>query len=364
MSFVLALDQGTTSSRAIVFDRAGAIRASAQQEFRQIFPQPGWVEHDPTEIWATQSGVLHEALAKARHRRARRRRDRHHEPARDDRGVGARDRPPHRQRDRLAGPPHRADVRRAARGGAARRCSPRRPASCSTPTSPAPSCAGCSTTSPARGRARDAASSRSARSTRWLVWQLTGGRVHCTDATQREPHAALRHPDRRLGRRAAARCSTFRARCCRASSRRPASAAEARIGGRERPDRRHRGRPAGGALRAGVPVARDSRRTPTARLLPADEHRRQGGRSRNNLLTTVAWRRGGTLDYALEGSVFIGGAVVQWLRDGLQIIRSAAEIEALAASGPGQRRRVPRARRSPGWARRTGTPTRAARSSA
>ena len=65
MPFVLALDQGTTSSRAIVFDAHGTARASAQQEFRQIFPRAGWVEHDATEIWATQSGVMHEALAKA-----------------------------------------------------------------------------------------------------------------------------------------------------------------------------------------------------------------------------------------------------------------------------------------------------------
>src|SRR5689334_12986341 len=65
MAVVLALDQGTTSSRAIVFDRDGSVRAAAQQEFPQIFPQPGWVEHDPTEIWATQSGVMHEVLAKA-----------------------------------------------------------------------------------------------------------------------------------------------------------------------------------------------------------------------------------------------------------------------------------------------------------
>src|SRR6186997_3371870 len=65
MRCILALDQGTTSSRAIVFDETGAIRGSAQQEFRQIFPQPGWVEHDATEIWATQSGVMYEALAKA-----------------------------------------------------------------------------------------------------------------------------------------------------------------------------------------------------------------------------------------------------------------------------------------------------------
>src|SRR5258708_11710728 len=65
MAYILALDQGTTSSRALVFDHSGSVRATAQREFRQIFPQAGWVEHDPTEIWATQSGVLHEVLAKA-----------------------------------------------------------------------------------------------------------------------------------------------------------------------------------------------------------------------------------------------------------------------------------------------------------
>src|SRR5258705_3187010 len=65
MSFILALDQGTTSSRAIVFDRDGAIRAVAQKEFTQIFPQAGWVEHDPQEIWASQIGVAVEALGRA-----------------------------------------------------------------------------------------------------------------------------------------------------------------------------------------------------------------------------------------------------------------------------------------------------------
>src|SRR5258708_3132516 len=66
MPFIIALDQGTTSSRAIVFDHAGTIRGSAQREFRQIFPQPGWVEHDPEEIWTSQRDVLNEALAKAK----------------------------------------------------------------------------------------------------------------------------------------------------------------------------------------------------------------------------------------------------------------------------------------------------------
>src|SRR4051794_7648487 len=64
MSFILALDQGTTSSRAIVFDHDGAIRAVAQKEFAQIFPQAGWVEHDPQEIWASQLGVPVEALGR------------------------------------------------------------------------------------------------------------------------------------------------------------------------------------------------------------------------------------------------------------------------------------------------------------
>src|ERR1700737_539021 len=65
MAFVLALDQGTTSSRAIVFDRSGSIRGLAQQEFAQHFPQPGWVEHDANEIWTTQSAVMREVLARA-----------------------------------------------------------------------------------------------------------------------------------------------------------------------------------------------------------------------------------------------------------------------------------------------------------
>src|SRR5436309_15670474 len=65
MSFILALDQGTTSSRAIVFDHAGAIRATAQNEFCQIFPQTGWVEHDPNEIWSSQIEVARGALKQA-----------------------------------------------------------------------------------------------------------------------------------------------------------------------------------------------------------------------------------------------------------------------------------------------------------
>ena len=65
MKYILALDQGTTSSRAIIFDHAGSIVSVAQKEFPQIFPKPGWVEHDPRDIWSTQAGVAAEALTKA-----------------------------------------------------------------------------------------------------------------------------------------------------------------------------------------------------------------------------------------------------------------------------------------------------------
>ena len=65
MKYILALDQGTTSSRAIVFDQAGSIKSVAQKEFQQYFPQPGWVEHDANEIWATQMGVAAEAISTA-----------------------------------------------------------------------------------------------------------------------------------------------------------------------------------------------------------------------------------------------------------------------------------------------------------
>ena len=64
MDFILSLDQGTTSSRAILFDRDGHVVATAQREFRQSFPQPGWVEHDATEIWQTQLGVMQDVLAR------------------------------------------------------------------------------------------------------------------------------------------------------------------------------------------------------------------------------------------------------------------------------------------------------------
>ena len=369
MPFVLALDQGTTSSRAIaVRSRRRACARVAQQEFRQIFPQPGWVEHDADEIWATQS---RRAARGAREggRRARATSPRSASPTSARRRVVW---------DRASG---RADrtTRSSGRTGAPRAICDELRAAGHAPTFARKTGlvldAYFSGTKlrwlldhvpGARERAPSAASSRSAPIDTWLVWNLT-----------RRPRA--RAPTRRTR---AARCSSTSTRgdwddeLLRAARRAARGAAASRavvgrvrrrrpIGGVDDPDRGHRRRPAGGAVRPGVPRAGPGEEHLRHRLLPADEHRRQRrSRSRNKLLTTVAWQRGGATEYALEGSVFIGGAVVQWLRDGLGIIAAPARSRRSRRAVPDNGGVLPRARRSPGSARRTGTRTRAARSSA
>src|SRR5450759_4852790 len=112
--FILALDQGTTSSRAILFDQDAIPIASAQRELTQYFPQSGWVEHDALEIWDCQAALITEVLAKAcvsltdvGHR--------HCQSTRDDRAVGSQHEPPGRARDRMAGPAYHNTVRTVAR---------------------------------------------------------------------------------------------------------------------------------------------------------------------------------------------------------------------------------------------------------
>ena len=163
--YLLAIDQGTTSTRAIVFDAALAPVATAQQEFAQIYPAPGLVEHDPEDIWATTIATVRDAMAKA--------------------GVGAgdiaalgitnqrettvvwdrADRPADPQRHRLAGPAHRRSLRGAAGRPATSPRSRSAPGCCSILISPRPRSPGCSITSPARVTPPAPAGSLSARST-------------------------------------------------------------------------------------------------------------------------------------------------------------------------------------------------------
>ena len=203
---LLAIDQGTTSTRAIVFDKALAPVAIAQQEFAQIYPAPGWVEHDPEEIWASAVATVRAAMAQRRHRGRRDRGDRHHQPARDHDRLGPRDRQADPQRHRLAGPAHgrRCAPRCATRATSRRHRQDR--ACCSIPISRPPRSPGCSITSRARARRRDAGRLAFGTVDSLLLWRLTGGRVHATDATNASRTLLLDIAQRQLGRRAAAGC--------------------------------------------------------------------------------------------------------------------------------------------------------------
>ncbi len=330
--FVLALDQGTTSSRAMVFDHAGNVRATAQVELRQHFPQPGWVEHDPLEIWSTQSGVLHAALARARI------------SARDIAAIGITN-----QRettvvwDRKTGVPIASAIvwqdRRTAGICEALRAG------------------GHEATFAARtGLVLDAYFSGSkiqwlldhvpgarARAERgelafgtidsWLVWQLSGGNVHVTDASNAsrtllfdihrgqwddELLALLKVPRSLLPQLVSSSgvCATASIDGVEIPVAGIAGDQQAALFGQAC----HSPGLAKNTYGTGCFLLMNTGRVPVA--------------SRNRLLTTVAWQRDGVLDYALEGSVFVAGAAVQWLRDGLGLVRKASEIEALAASVP------------------------------
>ena len=277
MAYILALDQGTTSSRAIVFDHAGTVRAVAQQEFRQIFPQPGWVEHDAdrdlgdpvgrrcTKRWPRPGSAPPTSPPSASPTSAR------------PRWCGTARPGGRRQRHRLAGPPHgAASATSCAQPGMPRR-SPRKTGLVvdavlfrhQAQVAPRPR-AGC-------------ARARGARRTRLRHHRLVadlephGGRRPRHRRVQRVPHDALQHPHRPLGRRAPGPVR----RPARGAARGGAVVRRLRQGaarGRRPADRRHRRRPAGGAVRPGLPLARAGQEHLRHRLLPAAQHRGAGGR--------------------------------------------------------------------------------------
>jgi glycerol kinase len=154
----------------------------------------------------------------------------------------------------------------------------------------------------------------------FLLWRLTGGKVHASDATNASRTLLLDIRKGSLGRRAAASCSACPRRCCRRWS---TMRGRARRRDRRHPrapgaGARHGGRPAGGDGRPGLHQARHDQGDLRHRLLRAAQHRQHGVRSHNRLLTTIAYQLDGRRTYALEGSIFIAGAAVQWLRDGLR----------------------------------------------
>jgi glycerol kinase len=330
MKYVLALDQGTTSSRAIIFDEAGKIRSLAQKEFHQIFPQPGWVEHDAEEIWSTQLGVAVEALAHTGLKSL------------DIAAIGITN-----QRettvvwDRATGKPICnaivwQDRRTADRCAALKTAGHEKLFRERTGLVLDPYFSGTKlawildNVAGARARAEKGELAFGTVDS-WLIWKLTRGAAHVTDpgnasrtllfniqtgAWDDELLRILNVPRPLLPNVRSSSEVYGEARDVLAGI------AVAGIAGDQQAA-------LFGQLCTESGLAKNTYGTGCFMLMNT------GAKlvaSRNQLLTTVAWRIGDRTEYALEGSVFIAGAVVQWLRDSLGIIKSSADVETLAAS--------------------------------
>ena len=254
---VIAIDAGTTGVRALAVDESGAVVDVSYRELTQHFPRPGWVEHDPAEIWDSVVTTLAEVAGRLARGRHHRRRHRHHQPARDGGGLGPLERSSPAPGHRVAGPPHRRALRPAARRRDIFPWCASAPGSCSTPTSRAPRWSGCS----------DRAGSRSPTTSCWPR-STPGclephGRHRRRGARhrrhQRLAHLALRHPDAARGPTSCAELfgvprsalPEVRPSCGRFGVV-AGALAEQRPVARRRPRERRGRRPAGGAVRPGV----------------------------------------------------------------------------------------------------------------
>lgn len=330
--YIIALDQGTTSSRSIIFDHCGETQAVAQKEFTQIFPQPGWVEHNPKEIWATQAATLSEAVAQM--------------------GIGI---------DEIAaiGITNQREttiVWDAATGEPI--CNAivwqdgRTADYCETLVKEGitdiirektglilnPYFSGTKIRwilehVPGAREKAEAGLLRFGTVDSWLVWNLTGGKVHVTDVSNASRTLLFNIHTLTWDDELLALFDIPRSML-------PEVKSSSEIYG-------HTSLP---TLAGAVPIAgiagdqqaalfgqmctepgsiKNTYGTGCFLLMNTGD---RAILSKNNLLTTIAWKIGEETTYALEGSIFVGGSVVQWLRDGLQIIRSSAEVEALATS--------------------------------
>jgi len=334
MSFIMALDQGTTSSRAIIFDHHSAIRSVAQKEFKQIYPQAGWVEHDPREIWSSQIEVARSALATAGLQ------------AKDITAIGVTN-----QRettvvwDRRTGEPiHNAIVwqdRRTSgfcdelkRAGHAPLIARKTGLVIDAYFSGSKLRWLLDHVPGARERAQRGELAFGTVDT-WLLWNLSGGALHITDPSNAsrtmmfnlqtgawdDELLRILNVPRELLPEVRSSSEIF------GETTRGIFDAPIRIGG------------IAGDQQAALfgqncftrGLAKNTYGTGCFMLMNIGS---EPVPSRHQLLTTAAWKTNDKTDFALEGSVFIGGAVVQWLRDGLGIIKSSTEVEALAASVP------------------------------
>jgi glycerol kinase len=331
--FVLALDQGTTSSRSILFDHDGRIVATAQREFTQHFPHSGWVEHDAEEIWATQAATIAEVLARARISSA------------DVAAVGITN-----QRettvlwDRASGRPvapaivwqdrRTADLCARLKAAGHEPEVSRRTGLLLDPYFSGTKLAWLLDSEPSLRARAERGELAFGTIDSWLAWKLSRGSQHITDASNASRTLLLNlatgeWDDYTLDLLGIPRAVLPRV----VASSLPHGEAFAILGGREVP----LGGIAGDQQAAlfgqacfAPGMAKNTYGTGCFLLMNTGADPQP---SANRLLTTIAWHVD-ERQYALEGSVFVGGAVVQWLRDGLGFIENSADVEALAATVP------------------------------
>ena len=328
--YILSLDQGTTSSRAIIFDHKGQIQSVAQKEFTQIFPQPGWVEHDPNEIWSSQAGVAAEATAKIGIN------------GKDIRAIGITN-----QRettivwDRETGiPVYNAIVWQDRR--TAGYCDHLKKEGLTELIRSKTGLIIDAYFSASKinwilnnvdGAKEQAFAGKLAFGTvdSWLVWKFTRGNVHVTDVTNASrtmlynvieqkwdqellkifdiPESMLPEVKQSSEIYGETTTTIFASKVPIAGI---AGDQQAALFGQMCTEKG---------------MVKNTYGTGCFMLMNIGDEFKA---SKNNLLTTIAWKINGKIEYAFEGSIFIGGAVVQWLRDGLGIIKASAEVEQLA----------------------------------
>jgi glycerol kinase len=329
--YILAFDQGTTSSRAIVFNHAGEMLSVAQKEFRQIFPQPGWVEHDATEIWSSQVGVASEAIARVSLRPG------------DIAAIGITN-----QRETTivweratSQPIHHAIVWQDRR--TARYCDELKAAGHEPLFQEKTGLFIDAYFSGTKlkwlldnvpGAREKAQRGELAFGTvdSWLVWKLTDGQLHITDVTNASRTLLFNIHTQDWDDELLALLDIPRALLptVRNSSEIYAYTGDefgARIPISGIAGDQQAATFGQAALKPGM--AKNTYGTGCFALLNTGN---KPIASQHKLLTTISWRIGDRIDYALEGSVFVAGAVVQWLRDGLGVIKTSADVEALARS--------------------------------
>ncbi|MCR5077648.1 MAG: glycerol kinase GlpK [Prevotella sp.] len=332
--FILALDQGTTSSRAIVFDHNGQIKSVAQKEFTQYFPQPGWVEHNPNEIWSSQASVIAEAISAIDINGL------------DIAGIGITN-----QRETTIvwdvdteEPIYNAIVwqdRRTAEfcdtlkaQGLTDRIREKTGLIVDAYFSGTKIKWILDNVPGARKRAEQG-KLRFGNVDSWLVWRLTRGEVHVTDVTNASRTMLFNIHDLKWDEELLKLLDI-------PVSMMPEVKSSSEIYGHTKTTIFAHEVPIAG-------IAGDQQAALFGQMCiePGAIKNTYGTGcfvmlntgskpvvSKNNLLTTIAWKIGDRVDYALEGSIYVGGSVVQWLRDGLGFITSSAEVEELASTVP------------------------------